>query len=186
MSLDVPAGETGETAMAFRPDYVGEYVVTVEETGDESVTTAEVRELGFGGEYLNPDDVSMVVDGTEEFYEVRLTPSYTYTDEEGDTRFDRAGEDMRYALVQVRTTKESRDLVEMPRRDELTLFVGDEAYNPADRLADDEYEGGATRGRTREGVVMFEIDDRFRRDDRFEIYWTRDYDGGDAEAIWST
>jgi hypothetical protein len=186
VSLDIPAGETRDAAMAFRPDYVGEYVLTVEATGDRSVTAAEVRELGFGDEYVNPDDVTMTVDGTEEFYEVRLTPSYTYTDDEGQGRFDRAGEDMRYALVQVRATKENRDLVDMPERDEFTLFVGDEAYEPVDRLRDDEYEGGPTRGRTREGVVMFEIDDRFQRTDSFEVYWTRDYAGGSAEAIWST
>ncbi|MFP4175141.1 MAG: hypothetical protein ACLFSW_05105 [Halobacteriales archaeon] len=186
VSLDVPAGETRDTAMAFRPDYVGEYVVTVEETGDRSVTEAEVRELGFGDEYVNPDDVTMTVDGTEDFYEVRLTSSYTYTDDEGDSRFDRAGEDMRYAIVQVRATKETRDLVDMPERDEFTMFVGDDAYDPVDRLRDDEYEGGPTRGRSREGIVMFEIDDRYQRTDTFEIYWTRDYDDGSAESIWST
>jgi hypothetical protein len=186
VSVDVPAGETRDATGAFRPDYVGEYSLTVGATGDMSSTTAEVRELGFGDGYVNPDDVTMTVDGTEEFYEVRLTPSYTYTDDEGQARFDRAGDEMRYALVHVRTTKDTRDLVEMPERDELTLFVGDEAYEPVDRRKDDEYEGGPTRGRTREGVVMFEIDDRFQTTDTFEVYWTRDYAGGGAEAIWST
>lgn len=186
LSVGVPAGETRRAATSFRHDYVGDYVYTVEATGEEFGVTTDVRELGFGDEYVNPDDVTVTVDSGGNFYDIRLTRSYTYTDDEGNRRLERAGEDMRYAMVSVVSRKETREPVEMPERDEFTLFVGDEAYEPVDRLTDDEYEGGATRGLTREGMIMFEIDDRFNRENTFEVYWTRNYNGGTAEAIWST
>ena len=186
LSVGVPAGETERVRASFRHDYVGDYAYTVEATEEEFEVKTEVPELNFGEGYVNPDNVTVTVDGTEEFYEIELADAYTYTDEDGNRRFDRSGEDMEYAIVSVRSTKDTRDLVEVPRREEFTMFVGDEAYEPVDRLTDDEYEGGTTRGRTREGIVMFEIDDRFGRESDFEVYWTRDYDGGTAEAIWST
>jgi len=186
VSLDIAAGETVETSSSFRPDYVGEYTVTVEGTGEEHTVTAETRTLGFGDEYVNPDGVTVTVDGTEEFYEVRLVSSYTYTDENGERRFERAAEGSEFAVVSVRSSKEGRRLVEMPRRDEFTMFVGGGAYSPVERLADDGYEGGTTRGRDREGVVVFEVDEDAGREDTFEVYWEREYDGGVAEAIWST
>jgi hypothetical protein len=186
VSVDVPTGETGDAVVSFRHDYVGEYVYALEGADEEAVVNAEVREVSFGDAYTNPDGATVTVDGGEEFYDMTLTPSYTYTDDEGETRFDRADDGMEYAVVSVRATKETRELVDMPRREEFTLFVGDEAYDAADRLADDEYEGGTTRGRTREGVLMFEVHERFGRNDTFEVYWTRDYDGGSAEVLWST
>jgi hypothetical protein len=186
VSVDVPAGEQVSYTGSVRHDYVGSYVYTLDETGDEFEVAVEEATLNFGESYINPDDASVTVDGTEEFYEVNVTRSYTYRDENDRRRIQSASEGMRYAIVSVECTKEGRDVVEMPRLDEFTMFVGEDAYDPVDRKRDDEYEGGSTRSMSVSGTVMFEIDERYDRSSTFEVYWTRDYEGGKAEAIWTT
>jgi len=186
VSIEVDAGETETETYSETIDLVGSYSYSL---GDAEVgfdTTANERGVGFGEPYVNPDGVSVTVDGVERFYDVRLVSSYTYTDEAGSRTIERAGEGREFAVVSVESEKEGRALVEMPRRDEFVLFVGDEAYDSVERLADDEYEGGSTRSRRRSGVVMFEVDDNISRTDQFDVYWSRDYGGGEAEVTWST
>lgn len=186
VSRNVPAGETRTETVPATIDFLGSYRYRLEETGDEFGVTANEREISFGESYVNPDGVSVTVSSTRRVYDIELTRSYTYTDESGRDQLVRAGSNKRFALVSVESSRETRNPMDLPRRDEFLLVVGDEEYAPIDRLDDDEYEGGDTRSRNRSGVVMFEIDDRFDRSDQYEVYWVRNYDEGTAEAIWST
>lgn len=186
VSIEVDAGETETGTYSGVIDLVGSYRYGLGDTEAGFSVTANERDIGFGETYVNPDEVSMTVDGVERFYDVRLVSSYTYTDEDGRRIIERASEGREFALVSVESSKEGRALVDLPRREEFVLFVDGEAYDSVERLRDDEYEGGETRSRSRTGVVMFEVDDDVSRTDTFEVYWSREYEGGEAEVTWST
>ena len=114
-----------------------------------------------------------------------LIKTYSYSTEDGRVPH-KAGREEKFAVVTVSVQKPTREPKELPTADEFVLIVNDDAeYESTERLADDAYAGGRSRV-SREGVVMFEIDDRFDRSDRYDVYWTRVYPEGTAEAAWST
>ena len=185
VSIEVPAGEEVSRSFSSSHDFLGEYVYTVEETGDGFEVRAVEQSLTVGETYVNPDGVRMTLETRRLGTDIEIKSAYSYETEEG-RGVRRAGDEMKFALVNVRVQKPTREPKDLPRPDEFVMFVnGEEAYESTERLADDAYTGGRSRV-SREGVVLFEIDDRFDRSDDYEIYWTRVYPEGTAEAVWST
>jgi hypothetical protein len=185
VSVDVPAGETEDTVLSFRPDYIGEYLVMVEETGDEFGIRAVERSLTIGETYVTPDGVRLTLDTREIGSDIQPIQSYSYTSEEG-RRIHRAGPEEKFAVLTVTARNPTREPRELPTYDEFVMVVNEDAeYESTERLARDAYTGGTSRV-SREGVVLFEIADRFDRGDDYQIYWTRATPEGTAEAVWST
>ena len=184
VSVDVSADDTATVTRTTSHEFLGRYVYTVEETGDTFGVRAVEHAVQFGESYTNPDGVDMTLTSTSDFFDIELKGSYTYTDEQGNRRRVRAGDGMRFALVHVEARKSTREPKEMPEPEEFVMFVGEDEYESVERLADDAYEGGRSRV-SRRGIIMFEIDDRYQRTDDFDVYWTRVYPGGTAEAVWS-
>ena len=185
VSVEVPAGEEVRRGFSASPDFLGEYVYRLEETGDEFEVRATEQSLTLGETYVNPDGVRINVGTRRVDSDMELTRSYSYVTEEGRVPH-RAGDDEKFALVEVSVQKPTRVPKELPVADEFVMVVNEEEeYESTERLADDAYTGGRSRV-SREGVVMFEIQDRFGRGDDYEVYWTRVYPEGVAEAVWST
>gem|GEM_PF-2100096 len=185
VSVDVPAGETEDTVLPFRPDYIGEYLVTVEETGDEFGIRAVERSLTIGETYVTPDGVRLTLDTRELGSDIQPIQSYSYTSEEG-RRIHRAGPEEKFAVLTVTARNPTREPRDLPTYDEFVMVVNEDAeYESTERLARDAYTGGTSRV-SKEGVVLFEISDRFDRGDDYQIYWTRVTSEGTAEAVWST
>jgi hypothetical protein len=172
------------------PDYDGSVRTPEEqrhviEAGDEFEVRATEQSLTLGETYVNPDGVRINVGTSRVDSDMELTRSYSYVTEEGRVPH-RAGDDEKFALVEVSVQKPTRVPKELPVADEFVMVVDEEEeYESTERLADDAYTGGRSRV-SREGVVMFEIQDRFGRGDDYEVYWTRVYPEGVAEAVWST
>lgn len=185
ISVEVPAGEEVSRSFSASHDFLGEYVYRLEGAGDEFEVRAVEQSLTLGETYVNPDGVRLTVDTRRIDSDMELTRSYSYATEEGRVPH-KAGSDKRFAVVTVSAEKPTREPKELPIADEFVMIVNDEEeYESAERRADDAYTGSRSRV-SREGVVIFEIDDRFGRGDDYEVYWTRVYPEGTAEAVWST
>jgi len=185
LSIEVPAGEGVSRSFSSSHDFLGEYVYTVEETGNGFGVRVVEQSLTVGETYINPDGVRLTVETTGVGPNVEPVQSYSYTTEDG-TRVHRSGDDQKFAVINVSAMKPTREPKELPTADEFVMTVdGKKSYESTERRADDAYEGGRTRV-SRRGVVMFEISDRFDRGDDYKIYWTRVYPEGTAEAVWST
>lgn len=184
-SVEVPAGEEVSRSFSSSHDFLGEYVYRLKETGDEFEVRAVEQSLTLGETYVNPGGVRLTVDTQRIDSDMELTRSYSYATEEGRVPH-KAGSDKRFAVVTVSAEKPTREPRELPTADEFVMVVNDETeYESTERRADDAYTGGRSRI-SKEGVVIFEIDDRFGRGDDYEVYWTRVYPEGTAEAVWST
>ncbi|MDZ7687488.1 MAG: hypothetical protein U5J64_01985 [Halobacteriales archaeon] len=185
VSVEVPAGEEVSRDLSARNDFLGEYVYRLEETGEEFGVRGVERNLTFGETYVTPEGVRLTLETPGIGSNVDPIQSYSYTSEEG-RRIHRAGPEEKFAVLNVTARNPTREPRELPRYDEFVMVVNEGAeYESTERLARDAYAGGTSRV-SREGVVLFEIDDRFDRSDDYEVYWTRVYPEGNAEAVWST
>jgi len=184
VELDIAPGEQETYTETDSIDFVGAYDYRVDEANRRLSIDAEERELDFEKYYTNPDGIRVAVQSAGVSRDIRVTKGYTY--EQGEDRaIERASDGSQFALVNMEARNPTREVIDLPRRDEFVISVGGDDYETVEYLGQDAYQGGESRTQKR-GVIAFEISDRHQRGSTFDVFWVRRYPRGRAAAVWST